>query len=210
MGSSSTSRRRRQSSLRRSGEHTPLSGVETAWTMAAGGRYRMAMTVRLRPLLPGDEEPFRAAHEAMRADGFEFGLGLDGAASWTGYLDMHRAARRGRDLPPGRVPATFLVADVDGEIVGRTSIRHELNEFLAREGGHIGYGVLHPYRRRGYATEILAQSLVIARAEGIDRVLVTCAEDNLGSIEVIERCGGRFDSVIDGDDGVRTRRYWIS
>ena len=42
-------------------------------------------------------------------------------------------------MPDGLVPATFLVADVDGVLVGRTSIRHELDEFLAREGGHIGY-----------------------------------------------------------------------
>ena len=63
----------------------------------------------------------------------------------------------------GHVPSTFLVADVGGVIVGRTSIRHELNEFLAREGGHIGYGVLAEHRRRGYATEILRHSLVVAR-----------------------------------------------
>ena len=34
--------------------------------------------------------------------------------------------RRRREPPPGRVPATFLVAQVDGELVGRVSIRHEL------------------------------------------------------------------------------------
>jgi predicted acetyltransferase len=57
-----------------------------------------------------------------------------------------------------------LVADVAGEIVGRTSIRHQLNDFLEREGRHIGYGVLPGHRRRGYATEIPRQSLVITRA----------------------------------------------
>ena len=36
------------------------------------------------------------------------------------------------------VAATFLVAEVDGEIVGRASVRHELNDFLATNY------VLHP------------------------------------------------------------------
>jgi predicted acetyltransferase len=108
------------------------------------------------------------------------------------------------------VPTTFLVADVGGEIVGRTSIRHELNEFLAREGGHIGFGLVAKHRRRGYGTEILRQSLVIARAVGIDRVLVTCDDDNVGSAAVIERCGGVFDSLVEPTEGrTLTRRYWI-
>jgi len=78
-----------------------------------------------------------------------------------------------------------------------------------QEGGHIGYGVLREHRRRGYATEILRQSLVVARAEGVDRVLVTCADDNVASVRVIERCGGVLESVIDGIQHARTRRYWI-
>jgi predicted acetyltransferase len=146
----------------------------------------------------------------MAADDFNFGLGLEPGMRWGAYLKMLERYRAGLGLPVGLVPATFLVADVDGEIVGRTSIRHTLNEFLRREGGHVGYGVLPAHRRRGYATEILRQSLVVIRATGVDRVLVTCDDDNVGSAAVIEACGGRLDSVIEvpGQAG-RIRRYWI-
>ena len=63
-------------------------------------------------------------------------------------------------------------------------------------------------RRRGYATEILRQGLVVARALGIDDVLVTCDVDNSASAGVIEACGGEFESIAEGD-GTPKRRYWF-
>ena len=168
-----------------------------------------ATRLRLRPLGPADEATFLAAHEAMAREDFVFGLTYEPGQRWLDYLAQLDRQRCGIDLRPGFVPATFLVADVDGQLVGRSSIRHELNDFLRREGGHIGYGVLAEHRRRGYATEVLRQSLVVARAVGVDRVLVTCDDDNVGSATVIERCGGVLQDVIDCEDGIPKRRYWI-
>lgn len=169
-----------------------------------------SIEVRLRPLRLEDEEPARHSHEELAAEGFDFLLRFDPEGSWASFVARLAANRRGDDLPIGWVPTTFLVATVGDEVVGRVSIRHQLNELLRLEGGHIGYGVRPAWRRRGIATEMLRQGLVVLRSLGIDEVLVTCDDDNVGSATVIERCGGVLDSVVDvGDAGVGVRRYWI-
>jgi predicted acetyltransferase len=167
--------------------------------------------LRLRPLRVDDEAEARAAHAELAQDGFSFLLNWERGVPWATYLEMLDARRRGLDLPADRVPATFLVADVGGALVGRVSIRHKLDAFLAQFGGHIGYGVRPAHRGRGHATEILRQSLVIARAEGVDRVLVVCDQSNLASATIIRRLGGRLEDVRPGEDGsTPIERYWIA
>ena len=55
------------------------------------------------------------------------------------------------------------------------------------------------------------QALEIARDRlGIDPVLITCDDDNIGSIKVIERNGGVLENIVTGPDVPRPkRRYWI-
>lgn len=166
-----------------------------------------APALSLRPLTPDDEEQALAAEQELAAEGFDFLVGRAGRPfDW--YVDRCEADREGRDLPPGYVPATFLVGVVDGDLVGRVSVRHRLNEHLAHVGGHIGYGVRPAYRRRGYATAMLREALVIARGLGIDAALVTCDDTNAASARVIERCGGVLQDVVQ-DDGSRVRRYLV-
>ena len=166
--------------------------------------------VLLRPPARSDEDQARHAHEELAEEGFEFLLDLRDGEPWTAYVDRSDRQRRGIDMPAGWVPATFFIADVEGQVVGRVSIRHELNAFLAEFGGHIGYAVRPAFRRRGYATAILLQSLQTARSLGIEQALVTCDVDNVGSAKVIEKCGGVFEGVATGRDGITDRRrYWI-
>jgi len=164
----------------------------------------------LRPLGVSDEEQALQAHEELAQEGFEFLFELEQGAAWPVYCRLLESQRLGVDLPEGRVPATFLVAEAEGQIIGRVSIRHELNAYLTEVGGHIGYGVRPGFRRRGYATAIMRQSLAVASSLGLERVLVTCDDDNVGSAKVIENCGGVLENVAVGRDGsVPKRRYWV-
>jgi predicted acetyltransferase len=165
--------------------------------------------MRLRPFLRDDETAILEAQRELSAEGFTFALDYEDGMDWQDYLDFLERLRFGLDLAANRVPASMLAAEVSGQIVGRLSVRHTLNEFLAREGGHLGFAVRPQHRRNGYATEILRQGLMVARSLGVDRALVTCNEDNIGSAIVIERCGGVLDSIHVTDEGKRIRRYWI-
>jgi len=166
--------------------------------------------LELRHLRQPDEDAFRLACRVMEdSDGFDFAFDFGDETVFIDYLESLENQRNGRDLPPERVPATYLVADVGSEIVGRVSIRHRLNERLLTLGGHIGYGVLPEHRGNGYATEILTQALDIARGLGLDRVLLTVDETNVASQRVIGKCGGVLEAP-GPDRGIGVRRYWIA
>jgi predicted acetyltransferase len=159
----------------------------------------------LRPLRDDDERVALAAHDELAGDDFSFLLDRDRVHTWAEYVALMARWQRGDDLPADRVRAAYLVAQVGDDVVGRVSVRYELDEYLRREGGHIGYGVRPQFRRRGHAAEILRQALVLTRAEGVPRALATCDDDNVASARVIEGAGGVEEP---GEGGVR--RFWIA
>ncbi len=168
------------------------------------------MPLILRPFGPADEGPALAAHAEFRRIGLNFlPMDFDERMPWAQWTDLMERRRRGIDLPENRVRSAFLAADVDGELVGRASIRFGLDAFHAVRGGHIGYGVIAAFRRRGYATAILSESVSIARSEGVTPLLLTCKENNVASAKVIERCGGVLETVALDERGVALCRYWI-
>ena len=168
-----------------------------------------AEVVRLTPLTADDEAAARQAHTELAGDDFRFLLDWQPDLPWSDHLRLLRDRRCGIDVPADQVPATFLAARVGADLVGRVSIRHGLDDFLATRGGHVGYAVRPAFRGRGYATQVLRQALVVARAEGVDDVLVTCQDHNAASAATILRCGGVLEDVRTAHDGHRYRRYWI-
>jgi predicted acetyltransferase len=167
------------------------------------------VSLLLRPFGPNDQQAAIDAHAALAADNFTFLLGYEPGMRWSDWLAGVERSRVGADLPPDRVRSAFLAAVVDDVLVGRVSVRFALTDWLARQGGHIGYGVVPAFRRRGHATEMLRHAIAVAHGEGVDPILVVCDEDNVASATVIERCGGVFAGPSTAEDGTPIRRYWI-
>ena len=107
------------------------------------------------------------------------------------------------------LPSSTYFAMLDGKIVGVVDVRHKLNDFLLKAGGHIGYSV-HPLeRRKGYATKILSLALEKCSNLGIDNALVTCNKENVGSQKTILNNAGVLENEYVCENGNITLRYWI-
>jgi RimJ/RimL family protein N-acetyltransferase len=66
----------------------------------------------------------------------------------------------------------------------------------------VGYTVLSPFRRRGYASEALAGLVAFARAMGETEVVASISPDNVASLAVVARLGfERTGTQIDDIDG---------
>lgn len=122
-----------------------------------------------------------------------------------GYVDTLLAAAQER-VPRSAeyVPMTHLWWVEGEEFLGRVHIWHRLNPFLRDVAGHLGYHVVPPHRRRGHGTAMLAAALPTARGLGIERLLITCDTDNIGSRKVIEANGG----VLEDQLGEKLR-FWV-
>ncbi len=131
---------------------------------------------------------------------------------------LSRATRRQRGW---YVDHVFWLVD-DEEYIGQASIRPELcTPYLLTYGGHIGYSIRPSKRLMGYGKTILELALSHSHALDLNRVLVTCDADNVGSRKIIEHNGGQFESAIPmtqstfraegraGDEPMKKLRYWI-
>jgi len=166
----------------------------------------------IRPLNVDDENAFNLAVSEFKNNepGWEFAFKYEQTLIFSDYVQMLERWALGRDLPDKFAPNTFLVGVIGKRIIGRVSIRHVLNDYLSSVGGHVGYGVIPSERRKGYGSKILNLALPVAASLGISRLLLTCDDDNPGSIKVIENNGGVFENLIQDTNSMKMkRRYWI-
>ncbi|NNN08748.1 MAG: GNAT family N-acetyltransferase [Acidimicrobiaceae bacterium] len=164
------------------------------------------MSLVLRPFEPSDQDAAVQAWQDFKGTSFDFLTSYYDGQPWDEYLKLLNDVSHGRNLPTGHVPGEMLAAVVNEVLVGRVSVRYELNEYLRTRGGHIGYAVIEG----GYATEILRQALQRMAARGVSSVLLTCDDDNIGSATVIESQGGKLEKTTLDNEGVPFRRYWVA
>ena len=72
------------------------------------------------------------------------------------------------------------------------NIRLALNDFLRKEGGHIGYCIRPTERGKHYATDMLNGALKVCDTLGINEVIITCDKSNSASANVIKNCNGEL------------------
>ncbi len=153
-----------------------------------------------------DEFVAEGAHESQTTGWIaRYGDTWRTRAGFQAFVDTVNAEEVDESVLPEAWVLTSTRWWVDGDrYLGRIAVRHRLNEFLREVGGHIGYDVRPSARRQGHATGMLRAVLPHAHELGIDPALVTCDDDNLASVRVIEACGGVLEDV----RGIK-RGYWV-
>lgn len=105
---------------------------------------------------------------------------------------------------------TYYYVNDSNRIVGMINIRLGLNDFLLKEGGHIGYSIRPTERRKRYGTSMLREALVFCKRIGLNRILITCDKVNLASAGVAKNCGGRLENELYSELYKEIiQRYWI-
>ena len=158
------------------------------------------------------ESEFFAVVEEFKTEGRDIinGIGSIEVENFTDSVQKAKNHVKGIGLPEGWVPASTYWLICQNRIVGTCNLRHELNDFLREFGGHVGFSVRPSERGKGYGTQMLELLLEKAQELGIERVLVTCDDNNIASAQVIEKNGGKLENeVVSKDSGQMVLRYWI-
>ena len=161
-------------------------------------------------------EDLREAYMELLREFEQAGEPESPGSSWHCGDDFGAYIRRVRDYAQGKNLRAGWVLDSTywlvrgGHIIGACDIRHRLTDALRDFGGHIAYSVRPSERRKGYGTLMLTLALQKAMGLGIERVLITCATDNIASQRVILKNGGVLASESHSQQAGRvTQRYWI-
>ena len=165
------------------------------------------LTEEYKDELIGMIEEWKADQEQNHTDCSPWAIFRNDCHNFDYYLEH----LENKSTTDGWVPDSvfFLLDDERNRLLGAVNIRHYLTDALLKDGGHIGDGIRPSERRKGYATKMIHLALGECRKLGIDRVLMICNKDNIGSARSIIRNGGVLENEITSSDGSVLQRYWI-
>ena len=104
----------------------------------------------------------------------------------------------------------LLIREKDNRIVGTINVRWNLTEAMKRFGGNIGYGIRPTERRKGYNKINLYLGMQEAKKLGLDRVMLDCDVNNLGSDRTLKALGGVLERTeVNPEDNILTNVYWF-
>lgn len=168
--------------------------------------------VILRELKPHDEGAFYQAVTDWQGHDltwltFEWRPGM----KFDDHLEKLRKNKLGLEIEVGRVASSMLYGFVADQIIGRVSIRHDLNQYLLERGGHIGYSVAPKFRGQGLGRRMVQESLPYIKEElGLQKILITCSEENTPSVRIIESLGAVLENQFyDEEEDEQVNRYWL-
>lgn len=111
------------------------------------------------------------------------------------FLQRTIDRKEGKNLPEQRVPASlFFLVNNKNKIVWCVNIRHKLNEWLEKIGGHIGYGIRPSERKKWYGSKALKLALEKCKELWIQQPILICDKENIWSAKVIENNGWILES----------------
>lgn len=157
--------------------------------------------------------------KAYRQSFIDAGDSLDGAGALRRYEDPYEyikfceTCENPETVSENWVQTTqfFLVRKDEKKILGMIQVRHYFNEVLEKYGGHIGYSIRPDERQKGYGKEQLAMVLPFCKEIGLDKVLITCGIENIGSEKIIRANGGEYEYTAYQEERDRhLKRFWIS
>jgi len=124
------------------------------------------------------------------------------------FVQELQEEEQGIGLPPGIAPqTTYVLVRARATILGEIRFRPQQTPPYCAGHDHVGYNVRPSERRHGHASFMLACVVGEAQERGLPGLALTVAVDNLPSMRLIEKQGGRPATA--PDCATATTLYWI-